>query len=155
MSRRRGAILPLFAVSIVMLISAVGLALDGAYAAAAGRDLQSIADYSARVAADRAAVECGDEEAPGVICPLDLPRATAALARIREQWDAAASSLRIRTMSVTASPDGTQVIVSVDGCHAPLLLSFLYPTGQAGCSGVAGHPLALTATDVSNVGAGH
>ena len=51
MSRRRGAILPLFAVSIVMLISAVGLALDGAYAAAAGRDLQSIADYRARVAA--------------------------------------------------------------------------------------------------------
>ena len=34
--RARGAILPFFAVTIVMLITVVGLALDGAYAAAAG-----------------------------------------------------------------------------------------------------------------------
>lgn len=155
MARRRapGAILPFFAVSIVMLLIVVGLALDGAYAAAAGRDLQSIADYGARVAADRASVEC--EEAPGVVCPLDLAKADAALAKVAAAWSEVTTSLEITGMTVEASGDGTQVLVTVKACHAPLLLSFLYPQAEDGCGDVAGHPLALETTGVSNVGSGH
>jgi len=152
-TRRRGAILPFFAVTIVMLMTVVGLALDGAYAAAAGRDLQSIADYGARVAADRASNDC--IEAPGVICPLDLAEAEKALDAVNAAWSAVPSSLLLDKvpMSVTASLDGTQVIVSVTGCHSPLLLSFLYAGGQPPCD--PAHPMALTATGVANVGAGH
>lgn len=151
--RARGAILPFFAVTIVMLITVVGLALDGAYAAAAGRDLQSIADYGARVAADRASKQC--VEAPGVICPLDLAEAQKALAAVNTAWGEVPSSLVLdkAPMSVAASPDGTQVIVTVTGCHSPLLLSFLYVGGQPPCD--PGHPMALTASGVANVGSGH
>ena len=147
MSRRtRAAVLPIFAISIFGLLAAVGLALDGAYAAAASRDLQSIADYSARVSADRAISAC--TAPPGELCPLDE-----GLAAVADAWGSVPSSLTIGESSLgfEEGDNGTvRVVVAMTACHRPLLLSFAVSGANCGAGQID-----LITVGSAVVGSGH
>jgi uncharacterized membrane protein len=149
--RARAVILPLFAISMFALFAAIGLALDGAYTAAAGRDLQAIADYSARVAADRAVAACN--LAPGRVCTADPTKATSALQTVRTTWNSVPSSLDLGTATAafeTTGDGGTQVVVTLQACHEPLLLSFAVRGDRCGAG-----KLDVTTTGFAVVGTGH
>jgi hypothetical protein len=151
MRRARAAVLPIFAISIFGLLAAVGLALDGAYAAAASRDLQSIADYSARVSADRAISGCG--AAPGQLCPLNEGLAGDALSAVTNAWGAVPSSLSIgeSTLAFETGTNGTvRTVVSVKACHRPLILAFAVSGAVCGQGQID-----LTTTGSAVVGSGH
>jgi uncharacterized membrane protein len=149
--RRRAAVLPIFAISIFGLLASVGLALDGAYAAAASRDLQSIADYSARVAADRAIVTC--EVAPGELCPLDEPLAAAGLTAVTDAWGAVPSSISITSAELGFEEGDSGVVrtvVALTACHRPLLLAFAVSGAICGEGQID-----LATTGRAIVGSGH
>ena len=152
MSRRtRAAVLPIFAISIFGLLAAVGLALDGAYAAAASRDLQSIADYSARVSADRAISAC--TAPPGELCPLDEGLAADALTAVADAWGSVPSSLTIGESSLgfEEGDNGTvRVVVAMTACHRPLLLSFAVSGANCGAGQID-----LITVGSAVVGSGH
>lgn len=151
MRRARAAVLPIFAISIFGLLASVGLALDGAYAAAASRDLQSIADYTARVSADRSISNC--EAPPGELCPLNESLADEALAAVVAAWSAVPSSLTLgeTTLGFEEGENGTiRTVVAVSACHRPLLLAFAV-SGEVCGQG----QIDLTTTGSAIVGSGH